>query len=67
MNFTRERVEDGRVHRFTITRSEIGWQVREELDSETVRVSKYTDWHRVERAMDAFDRLEPPPTAPSQF
>ena len=60
MNFTRERVEAGHTHRVTITRSDVGWQVREERDSETVRVSRYTDWHRVERAMDAFERREMP-------
>jgi hypothetical protein len=62
MNFTRERVEAGRTHRVTITRSEVGWQVREECDSETVKVTRYTDWHRVERALDAFERFESPDT-----
>lgn len=60
MNFTRERVEAGHTHRFTITRSDVGWQVREERDSEIVKVTRYTDWHRVERAMDAFERRELP-------
>ena len=63
MNFTRERVEAGHTHRFTITRSDVGWQVREECDSEIVKVTRYTDWHRVERAMDAFERREPPSSA----
>jgi hypothetical protein len=59
MVVTRERIEAGRIHKFTVTRSDVGWQVREECDSETVRVARYTDWHRVERAMDAFERPDP--------
>jgi hypothetical protein len=27
-----------------------GWEVREELDSRTIRLARYLDWHRVERA-----------------
>jgi|307.fasta_scaffold140927_1 hypothetical protein len=43
------------VH-LTIDQSDAGWDVREELDSTTVRVEHYEDWHRVERAMDRLER-----------
>jgi hypothetical protein len=33
-----------------------GWEVRIEQDSRIVRRSHYTDWHRVERAVDAMER-----------
>ncbi len=53
---TRELTQAGRVKRVTVTRGAVGWDVREELDSEVVRQTRYTDWHRVERAIRAFDR-----------
>ncbi len=33
-----------------------GWEVREEVDSEVVRMARYFDWHRVERAQREFER-----------
>ena len=39
----------------TVTRSEAGWEVREEQDDRVVRDIKYTDWHRVERAIQMFE------------
>ena len=33
-----------------------GWEVREEIDSQVVRVARYFDWHRVERAQREFER-----------
>ena len=33
-----------------------GWEVREEIDSEVVRLIRYFDWHRVERAQREFER-----------
>ncbi len=33
-----------------------GWEVREEVDSEVVRLARYVDWHRVERAQREFER-----------
>ncbi|MEZ5318661.1 MAG: hypothetical protein R2752_14775 [Vicinamibacterales bacterium] len=53
--FSRERVEAGHTHRFTVTRGEVGWDVREERDSEIVKEITYSDWHRVERAMMVFE------------
>jgi len=51
---THELTESGHTKRFTITRGAAGWDVTEERDSEVVRVVTYTDWHRVERAMQVF-------------
>ena len=48
---TREFVQDGHTKRVTVTRSEAGWAVKEERDDRVVRDIKYTDWHRVERAV----------------
>jgi hypothetical protein len=42
--------------RVTVTITPEGWAVREEKDSQVVRSVVYTDWHRVERAIDLFER-----------
>jgi hypothetical protein len=52
---TREYAHAGHVDRFTVTRSHVGWDVREERDNHIVRQVNYQDWHRVERAMQAFE------------
>ncbi|HKW01143.1 MAG TPA: hypothetical protein VJN96_15065 [Vicinamibacterales bacterium] len=52
---TREFVHAGHTKRVTITRSEGGWAVREERDDRVVRDIQYTDWHRVERAIQMFE------------
>jgi hypothetical protein len=45
----------GRTRRFLIASREAGgWEVREEIDRHVVRQTHYDDWHRVERARDAF-------------
>jgi len=45
----------GQTRRFTITDAgKSGWEVREEQDSQVVRTTRYTDWHRVERARMTF-------------
>jgi len=33
-----------------------GWEIRVEQDSKVVRRTHYTDWHRVERAVEAIRR-----------
>ena len=33
-----------------------GWEVRVEQDSTVLRRAHYSDWHRVERAVDAIER-----------
>jgi hypothetical protein len=52
---TREFANAGHVDRFTVTRGDAGWDVREERDNLVVRKINYQDWHRVERAMQAFE------------
>jgi hypothetical protein len=52
---TREFTTAGHTDRVTITRSNEGWDVREERDDQVVRTARYTDWHRVERAMWIFE------------
>ncbi|MEO8481310.1 MAG: hypothetical protein ABI634_03820 [Acidobacteriota bacterium] len=52
---TLEQVQDGRTKRVIVTRGVVGWDVREEHDSRVVRQTTYQDWHRVERAMQAFE------------
>ena len=42
--------------RLKVTRQPAGWEVREERDAEVIKTSIYSDWHRVERAVQAFDR-----------
>ena len=33
-----------------------GWEVRVEQDSRVLRRTRYSDWHRVERAVSAIER-----------
>jgi hypothetical protein len=43
--------------RFSITDTDsAGWEVREEQNSLVVRIVRYDDWHRVERALLHFAR-----------
>ena len=47
----------GQTRRFSISEaSGLGWEVREEQDSQIVWSIRYTDWHRVERARMTFAR-----------
>lgn len=52
---SREFTSEGHITRVTVTRSEGGWKLVEERDRQLVRDVQYTDWHRVERAMHAFE------------
>jgi len=55
--FTKELKYAGHVRRFTIREGlEEGWEVREEADSQVVRVQHYRDWHRLERARLRIDQ-----------
>lgn len=46
----------GETRRFTISDAgDAGWEVREEQDSRVIWRRRYTDWHRVERAMQVFE------------
>jgi hypothetical protein len=45
------------TRRFSITdTASSGWEVREEQNSRVVRIVRYDDWHRVERALLHFAR-----------
>ena len=45
-------------NRITVVRQQVGWEVREEQGSPLLRSAKVTDWHRVERTIEAF-KLQP--------
>jgi hypothetical protein len=36
----------------------VGWDLREERDNRVVRHMNYTDWHRVERAIQVIELAE---------
>ena len=56
LTFARELTQAGHTRRFTITEAgSVGWEVRVELDDRVVRRVCYTDWHRVERAIQVFE------------
>jgi hypothetical protein len=44
--------------RLTVTTTSDGWKVCEENDGRTVRTAICTDWHRVERTIAMFARLD---------
>jgi hypothetical protein len=55
--FTKEILHAGHKTSFTVTRDHAGWDLREERDDAVVRQAHYSDWHRVERAIQMFERL----------
>ena len=63
---TREFTHAGHTDRFTVTRSQAGWDVREERDDNVVRRVSYQDWHRVERAMHVFEFSRRAQAAPAK-
>jgi len=55
--FSRTLTQAGHTRRFIVSaRRAIGWEVRIEQDSHVVRQARYTDWHRLERAVGAIER-----------
>jgi hypothetical protein len=55
--FAKELVHDGHVRRFSVRSAGLeGWEIRVEEDAAVVRRLCYTDWHRVERAVDVMRR-----------
>lgn len=42
--------------RLTVVRVDQGWEIREHHDDRVVRVTHHTDWHRVERSLQALER-----------
>ena len=54
--FSKELRFAGHVKRFLISgMGQDGWEVREEQDERVVKQVRYTDWHRVERALGMFN------------
>jgi hypothetical protein len=53
--FLKQLKQAGNIMRFSIfPNSAGGWEVKEEAGDEVVRQVRLSDWHRVERARDAF-------------
>lgn len=53
--FAKELHNEGHVRRFSIREnSKAGWDVREEQDDRVLKHVRYSDWHRVERALNVF-------------
>jgi hypothetical protein len=53
--FAKELHNAGHVKKFSISENGTdGWEVREEQDNQVLRQVRYTDWHRVERALTVF-------------
>ena len=55
--FFKTLIQAGHTRSFTVqAHREDGWEVRIEQDSQVIRQRRYTDWHRVERALSAIQR-----------
>jgi hypothetical protein len=55
--FSRQLIFAGHTRSFIITSSLTeGWEMRVEEDSRVLRRTRYTDWHRVERALASLER-----------
>jgi hypothetical protein len=55
-NFEKELTQAGHSRRFTVSKAgNQGWEVTVEQDSQIVRRVRYTDWHRVERALSVIE------------
>lgn len=52
---TRERTSSGHTDTLIVTKNADGWEVQETHDRAVIRTQQYQDWHRVERAVQAFD------------
>jgi len=56
--FVKELHQAGHVRKFSITKfGESGWRVCDVQDERVLRQVDYTDWHRVERAVNMFNIL----------
>jgi hypothetical protein len=55
--FSRELFLSGHSRRFTLSAAPAeGWEMRVEEDDRLVRRAHFSDWHRVERALNAVQR-----------
>jgi len=56
--FVKELRQAGHIRKFSIKkRGEKGWEVRDVHDDRVLKQVCYTDWHRVERALNMFNIL----------
>ena len=56
--YTTELSHEGHLRRFILGEAPLGgWELRVEEDHAVVSRVRYTDWHRVERALGAVERL----------
>ena len=57
MIFSKHLRSDEHTREFVVDKAdERGWEVREERNSQLVRRTRLTDWHRVERELHAIAR-----------
>ena len=56
--FVKELRQAGHVRKFSVKKlGESGWEVSDVQDEHVLRQVHYTDWHRVERAVNIFNIL----------
>jgi hypothetical protein len=55
---TKESTTDGHIYRVVVRQTREGWEVRTERDGTVIKRRVYTDWHRVERAVQWFDQVD---------
>jgi len=54
--FAKELRHAGHIRKFSIRDAgAAGWEVRDEQDDRVLKNVRYTDWHRVERALNMFN------------
>ena len=53
--FAKELTQAGHIRKFSITEGNAGWEVRDVHDDRVLKQVCYTDWHRVERALNMFN------------
>ena len=54
--FAKELYRAGHTRKFSIKDVGMaGWEVRDEQDDRVLKAVRFTDWHRVERAMNMFN------------
>jgi hypothetical protein len=54
--FAKKLYRAGHTRKFSISdMGTAGWEVRDEQDDRVLKAVRYTDWHRVERAMNMFN------------
>ena len=54
--FAKELRNAGHIRKFSIQDAgPSGWEVRDEQDDRVLKSVRYTDWHRVERALNMFN------------